>query len=307
MSVEPGDPSEHIGHRAGCADMKIGIGLPNPVPGVAGTTLVAWAKRAEERGFASLATIDRLAYPGHDSLMSLAAAAGATSRIELHTNILLAPLYPAALLAKAAASLDQLSGGRFSLGLAVGGRQDDYALAGVDFARRGRILDEQLELLHQAWRGEPVPGSDNPISPVPVHRERVPVMVGGTSEAAIRRVTTYGAGWTMGGGPPEMAVDMVPKLRAAWRDAGREGEPRLAALAYFSLGEDVAEESRRYLRDYYAFLGPYADRTAEGALRSDDAVLGAVRAFEDAGITELTFDPTVAAVEQVDRLADLVL
>lgn len=133
--------------------MKIGIGLPNAVPGVAGTTLVDWAKRAEGRGFASLATIDRIAYPSHDSLMSLAAAAGATSRIELHTNILLAASYPAVQLAKSVASIDQLSGGRFSLGLALGGRADDYALAGVDFGRRGEILDEELELLHQAWRG----------------------------------------------------------------------------------------------------------------------------------------------------------
>jgi alkanesulfonate monooxygenase SsuD/methylene tetrahydromethanopterin reductase-like flavin-dependent oxidoreductase (luciferase family) len=287
--------------------MRIGIGLPNPYPGVEGTTLVAWARRAEERGFASLATIDRLAYPSHDSLMTLAAAAGATSRIELHTNILLAPLYPPVLLAKAAASLDQLSGGRFSLGVAVGGREDDYALAGVDFRSRGRRLDEALELMHQAWRGEPVDGADVAVAPVPVHDRRVPVMVGGTSDAAVRRTTTYGAGWTMGGGPPEAAAQMVPRIRQAWREAGRDGEPRLAALAYFSLGEDQTEASRRYLRDYYGFVGEWADRVVEGALRSEDAVRGAVAAFEDAGITELTFDPTTTSLDQVDRLADLVL
>ena len=287
--------------------MKIGIGLPNPVPNVAGTRLVEWAKHAEERGFASLATIDRLVYPSHDSLTSLAAAAGATSRIELHTNILLAPVYPAVHLARAAASVDQLSGGRFSLGVSVGGREDDYAVTGVDYTRRGRILDEQLALMHQAWRGEPVAGGDNPVGPTPVHDRRVPVMVGGTSDAAIRRLTTYGAGWTMGGGPPEMAAGMVPKVRAAWREAGRAGEPRLAALAYFSLGDDAEQDSRTYLREYYAFLGPYADRIADGALRSADAVRGTVKAFEDAGITELTFDPTTTSLEQIDRLADLVL
>ena len=287
--------------------MRIGIGLPNPVPGVPGTRLLAWAKHAEERGFTSLATIDRLGYPSHDSLTTLAAAAGATSRIGLHTDILLAPLYPAVRLAKAAASLDQLSGGRFSLGLAVGGREDDYALAGVDFGRRGRILDEQLALLHRAWRGEPVAGSGHPVGPVPVRDRRVPVMVGGTSDAAIRRLTTYGAGWTMGGGTPDLAAGMVPKVVAAWQEACRAGEPRLAALAYFSLGDDAEEESRSYLRDYYAFLGPYADQVADRALRSKDAIRGTLRAFEDAGITELTFDPTTTSLEQVDRLADLVL
>jgi alkanesulfonate monooxygenase SsuD/methylene tetrahydromethanopterin reductase-like flavin-dependent oxidoreductase (luciferase family) len=287
--------------------MKIGIGLPNPVPGIKGTRLVEWARRAEEAGFASLATIDRIAYPSHDSLATLAAAAGATTRIELHTNILLGPIYPPVLLARSAASIDQLSGGRFSLGLAVGGRPDDYVLAGVDVHSRGRLLDESLELMHRAWRGEPLDGADAPVGPVPVRDKRVPVMIGGTSDAAIRRVTTYGAGWTMGGGPPEMAAGFVPNVRAAWHDAGRDGEPRIAALAYFSLGADAEEESRAYLRDYYAFVGEWADRIVEGALRSEDAVRAAVRAFEDAGVTELTFDPTSASLDQVERLASVVL
>ena len=287
--------------------MKIGIGLPNPVPGISGTRIVEWARHAEEAGFAQLATIDRIAYPGHDSLASLAAAAGATTRIELHTNILLGPLYPAVLLARTAASIDQLSGGRFSLGLGVGGREDDFTLTGVDFRSRGRILDQSLELMHRAWRGEPLDGAASPVGPIPVHDQRVPVMIGGTSEAAVRRVTAYGAGWTMGGGPPEMAAGFVPKVRAAWQEAGRDGEPRIAALAYFSLGDDAEEESRAYLRDYYGFLGDWTDQIVNGALRSEKAVRGAVSAFEDAGVTELTFDPTTTSLDQIERLAALVL
>ena len=69
--------------------MKIGIGLPNPVPGTSGQLLLGWPRRAEERGFSGLTTVDRINYPSHDSLAGLAAA-GATSRIELMTNILLA-------------------------------------------------------------------------------------------------------------------------------------------------------------------------------------------------------------------------
>ena len=81
----------------------------------------------------------------------------------------------------------------------------------------------------------------------------------------------------------------------------------MAALAYFSLGDDAEQDSRTYLREYDAFLGPYADRIADGALRSEDVIRGAVEAFEDAGITELTFDPTTTSLEQIDRLADVVL
>ena len=98
--------------------MDIGIGLPNTLA-VAGPTVVEWARRAEERGFKSLATIDRIVYPSYDSLTTLAVAAGATSTIKLFPNILLGPIYPPVWLAKATASLDALSGGRLMLGVGV--------------------------------------------------------------------------------------------------------------------------------------------------------------------------------------------
>src|SRR2546426_3576627 len=122
--------------------MDIGIGLPNPVPGTPGRALVDWARRAEERGFAGLATIDRIAYPSYESLIALAAAAAATERIGLMTNILLGPTRNPILLAKESASLDQLSGGRFTLGIGVGFRPDDYEAAERDFANRGKRLDD---------------------------------------------------------------------------------------------------------------------------------------------------------------------
>lgn len=287
--------------------MRIGIGLPNPVPGVPGGRLLEWAARSEERGFSALATIDRVAYPNHDSLTSLAAAAGATTRIGVMTNILLAPAYPAVLLAKSSASLDRISGGRLTLGLAPGGRPDDYALVGRDFHTRGRDFDAALQTMHAAWRGEPVGDTDMPVTPTPTNEDRVPILIGGASDKAVQRVTAWGAGWTMGGGTPEMGAPMVERVRNAWREAGRDGEPRLAVLAYYALGDDAAEESRAYLRHYYGFLGEYAERIADGALRSETAVAGAVRAFEDVGFTELYFDPTATSLDQVDRLADVVL
>ncbi len=223
------------------------------------------------------------------------------------TNVLLAPLYQPVLLAKEAASIDQLSGGRLTLGLAVGGRPDDYALVGRDFHTRGRDFDQALALLHAAWRGEPVGGSDKPISPIPVHDRRVPILIGGTNDKSIARTVQWGAGATMGGGRPDDAKQMVEKVRAAWREAGRDGEPRIAVLAYFSLGDDATDDSLAYLRDYYGFLGDFTETVAQGALRSEDAVRGAVKAFEAVGVTELYFDPTTASLDQVDRLAAVVL
>jgi alkanesulfonate monooxygenase SsuD/methylene tetrahydromethanopterin reductase-like flavin-dependent oxidoreductase (luciferase family) len=284
--------------------MDIGIGLPNTLD-IAGTAIADWARRAEEWGFASLATIDRIVYPNYDSLTTLAVAAGATTRIGLFSDILLAPLYPPVLLAKATASLDAMSGGRLTLGLGVGGRPDDFAAMRRPFERRGRLMDETLDLLHRAWAGESVTGDDFPVGPAPAAGNRVSVLIGGSSDAAIARTVRYAEGWTMGGGTPQTAAAMIEKVRRAWREAGRADEPRIAALAYFGLGDDDA--SRASLRRYYGFLGDWADRVVESALRTPEALRAAVEGFAAVGVTEMVFNPTIASLPQVDRLADAVL
>ena len=286
--------------------MKLGIGLPNTIPGTPGDRLVEWGVRAEAAGFAGLATLDRINYPGHDSLATLAAVAGATTRIGLMTNILLAPNYPAVLLARSAATIDQISGGRLTLGLAPGGREDDYELTGVDFHKRGEVFDALLETVHKAWAGEPLLG-DLAATAGAFAEGRVPILIGGTSEATLRRVTRWGAGWTAGGAAAARAAEFAEKVRATWKDAGRTGDPRLSGLQYFSLGDDVESDSRANLRHYYAFTGSYADMIADGALRSPEAIRTAVQAFADAGFTELYLDPTSSSIDQVDRLADAVL
>jgi alkanesulfonate monooxygenase SsuD/methylene tetrahydromethanopterin reductase-like flavin-dependent oxidoreductase (luciferase family) len=287
--------------------VKIGIGLPNPVPNTKGHVLVEWAKRAEEAGFSGLVTIDRIAYPSYDSLTALTAAAGATERISLMTNILLAPIYNPVLLAKTAASIDQISGGRLTLGVAPGGRPDDYAITGQEFQRRGKTFDRSLEVMHQVWRGETLAEDSSPASPTPTQNERVPMLFGGNSDKTIERVLKWGDGWTAGGAPVEQSAPYAEQVRNAWSGAGRSGEPRIATLAYFSLGEDAEEASRQYLNDYYRFLGDYGPMIAEGAHRSVERVRELVKACEDAGFTEVYFDPTVARLDQIDRLADAVL
>ncbi|MEO8287937.1 MAG: LLM class flavin-dependent oxidoreductase [Chloroflexota bacterium] len=286
--------------------MKIGIGLPNPIPNTDGRTIVEWARRAEELGFSSLATIDRIAYPSYESMTVLAAAAGATERIGLLTNVLLGPTRNPVLLAKEAASLDRLSGGRFTLGSAVGGRKDDFDLVGLDFSDRGKRWDAALELMHRAWRGELIEGSTQPIGPRPTNGESVPLLMGGTSAAAIERIIRYGTGWT-GSGGPERAAPFVEQLQAAWKAAGKPGAPRLVALNYFALGPNAAEGIAAYIGDYYAFLGPMVQMFIDATPRTPDALRAIARSFEDAGYDEILFDPTIASIEQVELLAEAVL
>jgi alkanesulfonate monooxygenase SsuD/methylene tetrahydromethanopterin reductase-like flavin-dependent oxidoreductase (luciferase family) len=278
--------------------MDVGIGLPNAVRGVDRRGTVEWARRAEAAGFSSLGTIDRIVYPNYESLISLAAAAAVTERIRLVTDILIAPLRTnTALLAKQAATIDNLSEGRLVLGLAVGGRQDDYEASGADFASRGKTFDRQLEELGALWRG------DRGVGPPPARGDRPTLLIGGASDAALRRAARHADGWTLGGGTPDAFVERSEKLRAAWAAEGRDGEPRTMALVYFALGDDAEEAARANLGHYYAFLGEYADQIVAGAAKDEDAVKRYLSAFEQVGVDEVICFPTSTDPEQVDLLA----
>lgn len=119
--------------------MKIGIALPTTIPGVKGSEVTEWARRADATGFSTLGTIDRIVYPNYEPFIGLAAAAAVTERINLTTAIAILPYRQnAALVAKQAATIHPLSGGRLVLGAAVGGRPDDFEAGGVPFEGRGR-------------------------------------------------------------------------------------------------------------------------------------------------------------------------
>jgi alkanesulfonate monooxygenase SsuD/methylene tetrahydromethanopterin reductase-like flavin-dependent oxidoreductase (luciferase family) len=285
--------------------MEIGIGIPNSVVGTSGAQLLDWARGADQAGFSSMGSIGALSYPSYEELTVFAAAGAVTHRIRFLSNVLIAPARSAAELAKQAATVQQITEGRLTLGLGIGWRESDYILTGRDFHKRGRDFDAQLSALQRAWQGQPLMDGTRPPAPNP-GPAGVPLLIGGRSEATIRRVIEYGVGWTAGGAPPQAQGPFIEKVRDAWRKA-REGEPRLVGLAYFSLG-DTETESRSYLLDYYKPRGrEVAERMAGNALRSPEAIREAVQAYAEVGLDELILDPTVSDPRQVDLLAEVVL
>src|SRR5436190_1825723 len=184
--------------------MDIGIGLPATIPGLTREELLDWARRADEAGFSSLATIDRLVYDNH----------------------------------------------------------------------------EPLELL-----------------------------VGGAADVTFRGAARYGDGWTMGGGAPEQFAAGAEKLRAAWSEAGREGEPRTVALAYFGLGPNAEESAREDLGHYYSsFLGDeVAGQIVASAATDEETVRSYVQGFAEAGADEFVLFPVDTDPGQVDLLAEVAL
>ena len=215
--------------------------------------LVPVARRAEELGFESVWAAEHLVFPTTfesrypytadgvppinpatpllDPLMVLAQIAAVTSRIRLGTNIYLLPLRHPLVTARLGVTLDVLSNGRFSLGVGVGWLEEEFVAAGVDFARRGALLRECVRALRALWtESEPEfhgrTFSFGPVKfePKPV-QQPLPILVGGESEAALKRAAEIGDGWYGVRHTPESVLPVIAKLRALRAAAGREHLP----------------------------------------------------------------------------------
>jgi len=160
----------------------------------------------------------------------------------------------------------------------------------------GRKLDAMLERMREIWADDRV-GPDDHGPPR--------IVIGGHADASFARAARFGEGWIAGGSPPDQYTGMVEKLKAAWSEAGREGEPRTMGLAYFALGEEAEQLASAYLTDYYAWLGEETANYIAGSAATDaETVRQYLDAFEQAGCDELIVCPSSSDPEQVDLLAD---
>ncbi|MEU4409818.1 LLM class flavin-dependent oxidoreductase [Streptosporangium sp. NPDC023963] len=281
--------------------MNVGLGLPISDP----LSLLSWARRADAGPFTTLGLLDRLVYSNPEPLITLAAIAGATSRIRVQTEVLLGPLRESALLAKQAATLDRMSGGRFTLGIGIGTRQDDYLAAGVDVRGRGHRLDRQLATLRSVWSGEPYSEEVGPIGPAPVLEGGPEILIGAFAPAAVERVARWGDGYLCAA-PAGMAGGLMRDVERSWTQAGRHGRPRMVAQVNVALGpEDTVLDATEEITSYYGFLGD-TTRVVENMLTTPERIRDAIGAFTDLGADEVMLYCWARDADQVDRLAGLV-
>jgi alkanesulfonate monooxygenase SsuD/methylene tetrahydromethanopterin reductase-like flavin-dependent oxidoreductase (luciferase family) len=267
--------------------------------------LLDWARRADAGPFSTLGLLDRLVYDNPEPLVTLAVLAGATTRVRLQTEVLLAPLRETALLAKQAATLDRLSGGRLVLGLGVGGRADDHLAAGTDLRTSGRRLDEQLALMRRLWSGQPYDDQVGPIGPAPARPGGPEVLFGGFQPAALERVARWGDGF-LAAAAPSWAGGLIDTVRAAWRSHGREGAPRIVAQVSTALGSpDVIDDARSAIARYYQFTDR-AEAMVAGLLTTPGRIREAIAQFEGLGVDEVMLYCHGRDPGQVDRLAEVV-
>jgi alkanesulfonate monooxygenase SsuD/methylene tetrahydromethanopterin reductase-like flavin-dependent oxidoreductase (luciferase family) len=280
--------------------MRIGIGLPAAIPGVAGSAVGEWAVAAERRGFRSVSVIDRLVYDNLEPLVALAAAAARTNHIELLTTVLNVPYRRNAIvLAKQLASVDRIADGRLMAGLALGGWPEDHAAVGPSEGSVGAVMEEMLAAMHHAWSGAMV-GASGPMPATPPGRPRL--LFGGFAPASFARAARFGEGWVAPSFGFEPLTDGIRAVGEAWRAAGRSGRPRVVAERYFSLGDHAGEAADHYLAHYY---GPayFAAVRADTATTLDhlESELGRI---QDAGCDDVVLLPCDSDLRQVGILAD---
>jgi alkanesulfonate monooxygenase SsuD/methylene tetrahydromethanopterin reductase-like flavin-dependent oxidoreductase (luciferase family) len=229
--------------------MRIGIGLPAAVPGATASALGDWAEASDRAGFASVSVLDRLVYDNLDPLVALAVAAARTDRVELLATVLNVPyrINPV-LVAKQLASIDRLSVGRLTAGLALGGWPEDAEASGIELGGRGPVLDAMLATMRRVWDGK-VSGAAGPMPALPEGRPGV--LFGGLTPASFRRVASSGLGWVAPFFGMELLVGGIEGTRRAWSEVGRSGQPRIVAERYFCLGSDADRTADDYLAHYY--------------------------------------------------------
>jgi probable F420-dependent oxidoreductase len=281
---------------------------PNP-EFVSQRAIMEMSATAEEAGFSGVAFTE---HPipteawrqdhGHDALdpfVGLAYAGAATQRLKLLTYIVVLPYRNPFLLAKSAATLDALSGGRLILGLGAGYQEAEFAALGVDFAERSALFEEGLDVLKLAWSGEPVDykgrhftASGVTAQPTPAQKPHVPLWIGGNSKVALRRIAEKAQGWLAMPSTPlqaerrrSVAMDMggfeekLTLLRELGAAAGRK-EP---IDVHFPLAQGVeaaaVSENRETLRQISALDVGWAGWGADA--RTLSAMKDEIRRFGD--------------------------
>jgi probable F420-dependent oxidoreductase len=202
------------------------------------------ARAADDHGFRALWTADHLLAPSSqpqfarifEPLTTLAYIAAITQRVRLGTSVIVLPMRNPFVVAKQAATLDVLSGGRLILGIGVGWSAEEFANVGADFHSRGKRMEEMIRLFRHLWSGDRAPfvGSfysyeDGIFDPVPVQGKELPLLIGGRSDVVLKRVARHAAIWQTTSASPDIFASIVAKIRA---EPGGERVEVGAAYAY---------------------------------------------------------------------------
>ncbi len=289
--------------------MRIGMNIPIMVPGIDRETMLAWCRGIDEGPWSSLAVGERINFPNHAAMPTLAMAAALTERVQLMSYVLIMPMHSEVNRAKELATIDVISEGRLTLGVGAGAREEDYQAVGATFGKkRLSQLEAQIATMKRVWAGEiVVDGPLRPVEPAPYQKGGPAVLVASLSPAAIKHVSRWAdglAGFSFG--PSIEEIESTFDLaRSAWKEAGRD-EPRLVTSFWYALGDDARGQLDEYLHRYLNFFGAEAAKTLAKNVTCDSPqkLRDAIRRIEDTGAEEVSLVPTTLDPDEIARTRD---
>lgn len=281
--------------------------LPVMEPGIDAATLEAWSKLIDTGPFSSLCFGERMAFDNPHSLTLLGAVSAWTSRVRICTTVLVPQLHDPVSLAKALATADMLCGGRLSVGVGVGGREEDYRAAGADLSTRTmQQMADRVTVMRRVWAGENVTNAVRPVGPKPIQPGGPEILVGTLGPKTIR----HAAGWADGlaGVAPDVDLAAIGKIfdqaRADWQEAGRPA-PRLTTSFWFAVGDEPRAQVHRHLRHYMNWIpAEFVDAFAAtaGFAGTVTELTDLLRRIEDLGADEVQLIPTSDDRSQAEQI-----
>jgi probable F420-dependent oxidoreductase len=295
---------------------NIGLCFVNPAPQIEPGYAARVARKCEDMGLHSLWVIDRIVYDNLEPLTFLAAASAVTKRIRLGTSVLLAGVRHPVLLAKTVATLDFLSGGRVTLGIGFGSRENDFSAVEVPFDGRGSRAEEGVKLMKRLWTEEGVTHRGRffhvenlTVGPRPLQSPHPPIWTGGGAEIALKRAGRLADGYICGSSAIQNFPAVWEKICGFALAAGRDPKKvEKAALTFMAIDDNktkAVEACVAYLNRYYGKARLDVEKTF--LVGAPEACAEGVRAAFSKGLDTLIIGAAIPDLKQLDLLAEKVL
>ena len=281
--------------------------------------LIEYGVRMEELGYESLWACDHILlgvdpnFPIHEALTILTAVAARTTKIKVGTGILVMPMRNPVLLAKELATIDHISNGRLVVGAAVGWYKREFDSLGVDFTKRGKIMEQGLEIINRLWTEDKVDGDYPPYNlrgavlfPKPVQKPRPPLLIGGYVDAVLKRAATKGDGWLTYYYTADSFAKTWAKVINFAEEAGRDPDELISTNQLpICIGprEKIEEPMKHWLQTEWDYAS-WSESTMDSAIMGTvEECVEQLEAHVATGIDRIIFVPYKYEKEQVEAVA----
>lgn len=290
--------------------MKIGLCFPYTQEALDREISLEWFRRVDQGPFSTLSCGERMIGTSVDMMALMGAAAAMTERVRIVPTLYVLPMHPAIKVAKHAATLDMLAGGRVTITVGVGGRVHDYMCMEKEPVRRYARMDEQVEQIRRVWAGEiPFEGAE-PIGPALVQPGGPKILAGVMGPKSTARAAKWADGvysWSGNGVPAEMQAQQERVLQE-WEKAARDTAPERIGGFWACSAPNADEKLKAYVYKYLKVIGEGPAKAIAGMCdrSTPDRILESLDAYEEAGLEECWINTATAELAEIDALEELI-